>query len=303
MVAICLLAPSVAAASEPEYTRAPGSPLLTPTINGGGGLAFSPSGGLLARGTAMFSVGASGTLTPVGGPAPDPSASSVAFSPSGTLLAAANQTSDSVSMFSVGPSGALTSVSGSPFTLGAQPGSVIFSPSGELLEVTAGESLYIFSVSASGALTQAAGSPHSVKGPGHVAFSPSGGLLAVLGSAGVSMFSVSASGALAEVPGSPFDASGAPEGNAVYGNAVFSDGGNVLRVAEWLGSASDVVTTYSVASSGVLTAIGRWHGLGCPYARLVQLGRKHGRHDCIRRVGCVSELHRPVRCGQQSPVA
>ena len=163
------------------------------------------------------------------------------------MLAAANQTSDSVSMFSVGPSGALTSVSGSPFTLGAQPGSVIFSPSGKLLEVTAGESLYIFSVSASGALTQAPGSPHSVKGLGHVAFSPSGGLLAVLDSAGVSMFSVNASGVLAEVPGSPLDSAGAPEGNAVYGNAVFSDGGNVLRVAEWLASVSDVVTTYSVA--------------------------------------------------------
>ena len=249
ILALCVLAPSAAAASEPAYTSAPGSPLSTPT-NGGSGLAFSPNGALLADGTTIFSVGTSGALTPVGGSAPDPSAHAVAFSPSGTLLAAPNEGSDTVSMFSVGSSGALTAVPGSPFTIGAQPGSVAFSPSGELLEVSAGESLYIFSVSVSGVLTPAAGSPHSVKGVGHAAFSPTGGLLAAPDTAGVGMFSVGSSGALTAVAGSPFNASGGPGENAVFGS-----GGSVLSVAGF-GSKGELLSTYSVASSGVLTSIG-----------------------------------------------
>jgi WD40 repeat protein len=249
IVALCLLVPSTASASEPAYTPAPGSPLSSP-INGGSGLAFSPSGGLLANGTAIFSVGASGALTPVGSSPPDPSAHAVAFSPSGTLLAAANEGADTVSIFSVGSSGALTAVPGSPFTLAAQPGSVTFSPSGNLLEVSAGESLYVFSVSASGALTAAAGSPHSVKGTGRAAFSPAGGLLAVPDSAGVSVFSVGSSGALTAVAGSPFNASG-----GLGENAVFHTGGNVLSVAGFQ-SKGEVLTTYSVSSSGVPAQIG-----------------------------------------------
>ena len=248
IIAFCLLAPSAAAASEPAYTSAPGSPLSS-SINGGSGLAFSPSGGLLANGTAMFSVGASGVLTPVAGSPPDPSAHAVAFSPSGALLAAANEGSDTISMFSVGVSGALTAVPGSPFALAAQPGSVTFSPSGKLLEVSAGESLYIFSVSAAGVLTAAAGSPHSVKGTARAAFSPTGAMLAVPGSAGVNMFSVSTSGALTTVAGSPFSVAGAPGANAVFGT-----GGNVLSVAGF-GSKGEILSTYSVASSGVLTQI------------------------------------------------
>ncbi len=248
-VALCFLAPSTAAASEPAYTPAPGSPLSSLT-NGGSGLAFSPSGTLLADGTAIFSVGSSGALTPVGGTPPDASAHFVSFSPSGTLLAVANEGSNTISMFSVGSSGALTAAPGSPFTLGAQPGSVTFSPSGQLLEVSAGESLYIFAVSASGVLTPAVGSPYSVKGSGQAAFSPTGALLSVPDSAGVSMFSVSSAGALTAVAGSPFGASGGPGENAV-----FSNGGSVLSVAGF-GSKGEVLSTYSVASSGVLTSIG-----------------------------------------------
>ncbi len=248
--ALCLLAPSAAAASEPTYTLAPGSPLASPAIVGSG-LAFSPSGELLADGTAMFSVGPSGALTPVGGSAPDPSAHAVAFSPSGTLLAAPNEGSDTISMFSVGSSGALTAALGSPFALGAQPGSVAFSPSGELLEVSAGESLYMFSVGASGALTPVVGSPYSVKGAvGHAAFSLTGGLLSVPDSGGVSMFSVGLLGALSEVHGSPFAASGVPGEDAAFG-----EGGNALTVSGASGGGV-LTTTYSVASSGVLTAVG-----------------------------------------------
>jgi 6-phosphogluconolactonase (cycloisomerase 2 family) len=258
IVALPLLAPASAAASEPAYTPAPGSPLSS-TANGGSGLAFSPNGGLLADGTAVYTVGASGALTPVPGAAPDSSAHAVAFSPGGTLLAAANEgSSHTVSMFSVGASGALTAVSGSPVTLGAEPWSLAFSPNGQLLEISAGESLYLFTVSATGVLKAASGSPHSVKATGHAAFNPAGNLLAVPGSAGVSMFTVASSGALTAVAGSPFSASG-QAGEA----AVFAGGGKVLSVAGF-GSKGELLSTYSVASSGVLTSIGSGEIQGTP---------------------------------------
>ena len=252
-MALCLLAPSAAAAGEPAYTQAPGSPLTSATT-GGLGLAFSPNGGLLAHGTEVFSVAASGALTPVGGAAPDPSARSVAFSPNGALLVASNKGSNTISMFSVGPSGALTQVAGSPFTLGAEPRSVVFGPSGGLLAVTAGaeaesQSLYIFSVSASGALTPVSGSPYSASSSEYVAFSPTGALLAAQVKTGVKMFSVGSSGALTEVAGSPFVlAQGNPMGIA------FRPNGNLVVGVRPPGS--EVFTTYSVNSSGALTAVG-----------------------------------------------
>jgi hypothetical protein len=258
IAALSLAVPAAAAASEPAYTQAPGSPLST-TTNGGSGLAFNPAGSLLADGTAVYAVGASGALTPVPGAAPDSSAHAVAFSPSGTFLAAANEgAGHTISMFSVGASGALTAVAGSPVTLGAQPWSLTFSPSGKLLEVSAEESLYVFTVGATGALTPAAGSPHSVKGTGHAAFNTAGNLLAVPGSAGVSMFTVAASGALTTVAGSPFSPSG-----QVAGAAMFAAGGNVLNAAGF-GSKGELLSTYSVAASGVLTAIGGGEIQGTP---------------------------------------
>jgi len=76
------------------------------------------------------------------------SPASVAFSPSGGLLAA-NQPDESVSVFSVNPStGALTQVTGSPFATGLAPVSVAFSPSGGLLATANvfGNSVSVFSV-------------------------------------------------------------------------------------------------------------------------------------------------------------
>jgi DNA-binding beta-propeller fold protein YncE len=106
---------------------------------------------------------------------------SVAFSPSGRLLATGNAQDNTVSVFSVGSSGALTQVSGSPFATGSFPSSVAFSPSGGLL-ATANENdstVSVFSVGSGGALTPVAGSPFATGGaPDAVAFSPSGGLLA-----------------------------------------------------------------------------------------------------------------------------
>ncbi|MFZ1155510.1 MAG: hypothetical protein WAN93_11455 [Solirubrobacteraceae bacterium] len=254
--------PAAALASSPAFTPAPGSPLALST-GGASSLTYSPGGGLLASGTSIFSVASSGALTPVGGTAPDPYAGSVAFSPSGAFLAAADKSGPTpagghtVSMFSVGSSGALTPVSGSPFTVGSQPTSITFSPDGSLLAVTAGptgapgpdgpNTLYVFSVSSSGALTPVAGSPYS-SSASQVLFSPAGGLLAGVDvNTGVTMYSVSGSGSLTKVSGSPFKAFGAAPSDAAFG-----PGGSFLAVSNFSGG----VTMYSVAPSGALTPVG-----------------------------------------------
>ncbi len=172
-------------------------------------VAFSPSGTLLATANAnanastisVFSVGSGGALTPVtGSPFATGAGSapvSVAFSPSGTLLAAANFSggnAGTVSVFSVGPGGALTPVSGSPFAAGKAPVSVAFSPSGTLLADAnvQDDTVSVFSVGQGGALAPLSGSPLATgAAPSSVAFSPSGGLLANanFADATVSMFS------------------------------------------------------------------------------------------------------------------
>jgi 6-phosphogluconolactonase len=260
IAALLLLGPTSAIASAPAFTPAPGSPLAQSTGEHSG-LAFSPSGGLLATGTSMFSVAPSGALTPVTGAAPDPYAGAVTFSPSGVFLAAADRSGPTptgghtVSMFSVGSAGALTPVPGSPFKVGYQPTSISFSPDGTLLAVTAGpmgapgpeSNLYVFFVSASGALTPVSGSPYSISAS-QVVFSPAGGLLAAVDvNTGVTMYSVSGSGALTKVTGSPFKAF-----DAAPSAAAFGPGGSRLAVSNFSGG----VTMYSVAPSGGLTPVG-----------------------------------------------
>jgi 6-phosphogluconolactonase (cycloisomerase 2 family) len=215
-----------------------------------GGLVFCAVGasGASAAGSPLF--------TPVPGSpfSADLGASSVAFSPSGGLLAFADQ--DGTRVATVAASGALSpvSVSSSPTRLGFPK--TAFSPDGQLLATTdldAG-TVSVDSVSEAGMLTPVPGSPFAVgAGPSSMVFSPNGSLLAVLtGSTGaeqVSMFSVSSAGALSPVPGSPFPAGTEPLSIA------FSPNGSFLAVTE-SGSAQTPgsVSVFSVASTGALSA-------------------------------------------------
>jgi WD40 repeat protein len=108
---------------------------------------------------------------------------SVAFSPSGRLLATSNETDATVSVFSVASNGALTQVNGSPFATGNGPFSVAFSPGGRLLanaNSSGDNTVSVFSVASDGALTQVSGSPFATgSSPVSVAFSAGGGLLAI----------------------------------------------------------------------------------------------------------------------------
>ena len=184
----------------------------------------------------------------------------VAFSPSGGLLAAANFGANTVSVFTVNQTTGGLTLSGSPYSVGSGPESAIFSPSGGLLAVgnTNSNSVSMFAVDqATGALTEVSGSPFSTGAdPGVVAFSPGGSLLAVpdFGDGTVSMFTVNqTTGALTQVSGSPFTAGTGPAAVA------FSPDGKLLATANEL---SGSVSMYSVnQTTGALTQLS-----GSPYA-------------------------------------
>jgi 6-phosphogluconolactonase (cycloisomerase 2 family) len=140
----------------------------------------------------VFTVDASGQLTPVtqttaanadtgAGPA------SVAFSPSGGLLATANANANTVSVFTVDASGQLTPVTqttAANANTGSTPLSVAFSPSGGLLATANANAstVSVFTVDGSGQLTPVtqatAGNANTGPYPDAVAFSSTGGLLA-----------------------------------------------------------------------------------------------------------------------------
>ncbi|MFL5823015.1 MAG: lactonase family protein, partial [Solirubrobacteraceae bacterium] len=180
--------------------------------------------------------------------------SSVAFSPSGKLLATVYG-GDSVSVFSVGTGGGLEQVTGSPFeTSGGLDGpfSVTFSPSGALLATAneASNSVSVLSVGAGGALTPVTGSPFTTDTyPQSVAFSPSGGLLATANYFGnsVSVFSVGAGGVLTPVAGSPF-----ATGNGSNPVSVAFSSNGLLTTANFSGNS---VSVFSVAAGGALTPV------------------------------------------------
>jgi 6-phosphogluconolactonase len=239
------------------------------------GVAFNKAGTLLAA--IDFTNGsfwvwrfndATGGLVTAGGGIAGSHPESIAFSPSGNLLAIANTGGNSVSMFSVDSAGAVTPVPGSPFPAGAGPTSVVFNPAGTLLATAniLGDSVGVYSVSATGVLTQVAGSPFvstDALNPQSVAFSPSGGLLAAAaggsgGSGGsLALFSVSPAGALTEAPGSPLT-------NVDERSVAFSPSGAFLAAAEdsapavgLFSSGAPPTAAISVPASGQTYAFGQ----------------------------------------------
>jgi 6-phosphogluconolactonase (cycloisomerase 2 family) len=187
---------------------------------------------------------------------------SVAFSPSGDLLAAADSGGGTISTFNVSATGQLSPVSGSPFA-NANVVSVAFSPSGTLLAAAdeSANAVSVFAVSSTGQLTAVQGSPFSTgvgtdlafdSEPVLVQFSPDGDLLAVAdeGNGTVSVFTVSASGQLTPASGSPYETADFPT------SVAFSPNGHLLAVVA-LGRSLSVFT---VDASGALSA-----AAGSPY--------------------------------------
>jgi 6-phosphogluconolactonase len=189
---------------------------------------------------------------------------SAAFSPSGTLLAAANYTSKTISVFTVDPStGLLTPVTQSTPSNADTPSgaySLAFDPNGALLATANYNSgtVSIFSIhSSTGQLapvTQTiANNANTASGPVSIAFSPNGKLLATanVDTATVSVFSVDPStGQLTPVTQST--AANADTGSSPL-SVSFSPNGKLLATANY---GSGTVSLFSVdPSSGQLTPV------------------------------------------------
>jgi 6-phosphogluconolactonase (cycloisomerase 2 family) len=172
---------------------------------------------------------------------------SVAFSPRGGLLAAADAAADAVAMFSVSPTGALTRLT--PAGTGDKPMSVAFNHDGSLLATAnaAEGSVSVFRVSAAGDLTSAGPDTKTGSGSQAVAFSPRDPLLVTANADGdsLSVFGVSEHGALTDKPEQLIDIDG-PVALA------FSPDGSLLAV---VGKSSELLLL-SVSPDGTLTPVG-----------------------------------------------
>jgi 6-phosphogluconolactonase (cycloisomerase 2 family) len=219
-----------------------GAPIGFP---GGESVAWSPDGTLLAiadsNGNAsagevsVFSVSSQGVLSSVpnspftAGIGTD----GVAFSPDGTLLAAANEggndpADSSVSVYAISGSGdtaTVSPVSNSPFATGNGPSSVAFSPSGAFVATANqfGNSVSMLPVGSGGQLGQATTSPLGAGGnnPLEIAFNPAGTLVATAnldGGGTSSVLAVGSGGALTPVGGSPYPASSGATGVGFSGD-------------------------------------------------------------------------------------
>jgi WD40 repeat protein len=223
-------------------------------------LSFNQAGNLLAAGdgdghVSMFDVGIDGALGQVSG-SPFPIAIglpySVALSPDGKLLAAANGGSNEISVYSVNPVGAVGSqVAGSPLSTGAStyPNDVAFSPDGGLLASADrdGNEVSVFNVST---FAQAPGSPFATMdgavnlSPDKVVFSPDNLLATGNSNGSASVFSVGQGGALTEIAGSPIPVEqGSPAAGVAFGR-----GGGLLAALSEFG---DTVSVFSVGRPAV----------------------------------------------------
>jgi 6-phosphogluconolactonase (cycloisomerase 2 family) len=161
----------------------------------------------------------------------------LAISPSGHVMAVANQGDSTVSMFTVDSGGALTTVTGSPFAAGS-PAFLAFSPDGKFLAVSDpnDSALEMFAVASNGVLAPVPGSPFHFYSntwnvaPSQLAFSPDGSTLVTTTTHGPSernvvVYSIGATGV-------PTPTSGSPIANAIAmpTSVSFSPSGEFLAV-------------------------------------------------------------------------
>lgn len=203
-----------------------GVPTFVKAVPGGGffGIAISPSNDFLfasdsiANGVDAFSMGSTGTLSPVSGsPFVLPSSpafnivDSLAMDPAGKFLYAPDDASNQIVGFTISNSGGLTPIPGSPFSAGIAPQEIAIDPSGKFLYQSEGDAgISGFTIdSSTGTLTLISGSPFqgSTSSTMGLAFHPSGKFLYAVVPfldllAGYSIDTNT--GVLTSLPGSPF---------------------------------------------------------------------------------------------------
>lgn len=171
-------------------------------------------------------------------------------SPSGTLLAVANQVENNVRVFSLSASGALTAL-GSPYPTINQPETVTFNPAGTRLAVGSETGLLaMYAVSAGGTLTSVAGSPFSGLNVVGQTWSPDGAFLAggnYTDTGGVFVYAISPSGAPSLVVGSPFPA---PHGATAL---AYDPSGRFLAVITYFGNTLHLFATHPDGSLTTLS--------------------------------------------------
>ena len=169
---------------------------------------------------------------------------SVAFSPSGGLLATANYNADTVSVFSVAAGGALTPVAGSPFATGSRPGLGGVQPFRRAARdrQLRRQTVSVFSVGSRRRVDRGGLAVCHRARPGLGGVQPFGGLLATAnsGAGSVSVFAVGSGGALTQVSGLPVRRPGsAPM------SVAFSPGGGLLATANY---DANTVSVFAVGS-------------------------------------------------------
>ena len=208
-------------------------------------------------GISGFSIGQSGTLTPLPGVSPfllgaGNAPDGLAVSPNGQNLYVAQQGSNSVRTFTIGGDGSLTDLGATPVANIGQ-GEVAVAPDGQRLYVTTTNGVVSFSIGANGALTALGGPFAAGTTPRGIAFAPNGQSLYVgnSGSNNVTAFAVAANGSLTSL------------GNSATGTtpvtvAVSQDG----RFVYTANSGTDNVSGFAIGANG-----GGLEGHGLPLPR------------------------------------
>jgi sugar lactone lactonase YvrE len=224
------------------------------------GADFGPHGRLLAvplstksghRGAGtelyMLAVGRNGRIrrvpgTPVLVGSPASNVAATDFSPSGRLIALADEGEDMVWVYAVRPNGSVSRRAVSVAATADVPTSVAFSPGGRLLAVANdfSDDVSIFRVGRGGALRAAQGSPFTTgadSGPDALAFSPDGRLLVVADSGGLRepVFAVSPGGALRRVQLLRASDTAGPDVVSADGVS-FSPDGRLLAISDYAGA-------------------------------------------------------------------
>jgi 6-phosphogluconolactonase (cycloisomerase 2 family) len=184
---------------------------------------------------------------------------SLAATPGGQYLIAANNNSSNATVYSIAGNGALTQIPGSPFNLGLAPFGIKVTPDGKFLIVAAsavgGGAVGVFSISVAGTLAAVAGSPFPDGGTGvavgvdvdcsnRFAFVGEGNVGATI----VDVFSIASSGALTPIPGSPFNPGVGSNSNVT----LLSADDKKLFVSNQV---SGTITVFSVAANGSLSLV------------------------------------------------